>query len=90
MSLPRHFECPEESDTPEDRQTQGWHDLMEGEDHFQQTAEDYEEIKPIEERDKVALKQLRSWSVVRSHTDCLVVRSLPGSPGHTSSAASPE
>ena len=56
MTLPRHFECSQEPDTSEDRQPQGRHHLVEGEDHFQQTAEDNEEIEPIEERDKVALK----------------------------------
>ena len=58
--LPRHFECSQEPDTSEDRQPQGRHHLVEGEDHFQQTAEDNEEIEPIEERDKVALKYMRS------------------------------
>ena len=34
MIIPRHFECSKEADTSEDRQAQGRHHLVEGEDHF--------------------------------------------------------
>ena len=83
QSLPRHFEGPQQSDASEDGEAEGRHDLVEGEDHLQQAAQHHEEIKPIEQRDKVALKLVRCKTMsVRS------LMSSPGSPGRTSSAAS--
>ena len=54
--LPRDFECSEQSDTSQDRESEGRHDVGIGEDKLQDTADHKKAVETIEKGDKVALQ----------------------------------
>ena len=45
ISLPGHFKCPEQSDAPEDRHAQRWHDLLAHQNKLQDGTYHNYEIK---------------------------------------------
>ena len=54
--LPRDFEGAEESDASEHGEAERRHHFVEGQDHFQKTAQDNKEIKTVEQGNKITLK----------------------------------
>ena len=54
--LPRDFEGAEKSDTSEHGEAKRRHHFVEGQDHFQKTAQDNKEIKTVEQGNKITLK----------------------------------
>ena len=46
MLLPGNFKCSEETDTPEDGEADGWHDLLAHEDELRDGADHHYEVKP--------------------------------------------
>ncbi len=55
--LPRHFESSEQSNTSQDWQAEGRHDVGIGQDKLQDTADHNEAVETIEKRYKITLQK---------------------------------